>query len=95
MRKKNNLKIKILTYKDETIVELIYAIFYSHQHFVDLRAEYNEKILTLAVLLIGCFGYVMSLRKYDFLRNFWVDGNDSYYGVLFCFPRHISVRNIM
>ena len=90
------VNFRILTHNDKTIGELIYAIFYSHEHhisgpsnamwfcptlfltlivfwLVDLWAEHNEKILTLAVMLIGCFGYVMSLRKYDFFTPWHIE----------------------
>ena len=90
------LNFRILTYKDESISELIYAIFYSHQHhvsapsnamwfcltlfltlivfwLVDQWSEHNEKILTLAVMIIGSFGYSMSLRDYDFFTPWHIE----------------------
>lgn len=90
------INFRLLTYKDESISKLIYAIFYSHQHhvsgpsnamwfcltlfltlivfwLVDLWSEHNEKTLTLAVMIIGCFGYAMSLREYDFFTPWHID----------------------
>lgn len=90
------VNFKILTYNDKSIPELIFAIFYSHQHqvsgptnamwfcltlfltlivfwLINEWAEHNEKILTLAVLVIGSFGYSMSLRKYDFYAPWHIE----------------------
>ncbi len=83
------LNYRILSYKNESIAELIGAIFYGNAHFksapsnalwfclnlfVTLLAFWlaykwacgDEKNLTLLVLVIGSFGYAMSLREGDF-----------------------------
>lgn len=90
------LNFRILSYRDQTFSELIYAIFYSHQHhipgpsnalwfcltlfltllvfwLINQWAENDEKILTLTVMVIGSFGYSMSLRDYDFYTPWHIE----------------------
>lgn len=78
------LNFKILSYKDTSILKLIFAVFYSHEHqisavsnatwflltlFLTIMVFYllqmwsknDERILTLMVLVIGSYGYSMSL----------------------------------
>lgn len=90
------INFRILSYREQSFSELIYAIFYSHQHhipgpsnalwfcptlfltlivfwLIDQWSENNEKILTLAIMIIGSFGYSMSLRNNDFYTPWHIE----------------------
>lgn len=90
------VNFRILTHRDQSFAELIYAIFYSHQHhipgpsnalwfcptlfltlivfwLINQWAENNEKILTLAVMVVGAFGYSVSLRENNFYTPWHIE----------------------